>query len=359
MDHQSIFIRLGGGLLLLFGVGWLAVVSQWEPGSAQTANDPKILFVRGGSGTGGFLEGGSDEQLADITNFQIFGGNHGWGTLATVLEDEGFVLEQLIEGDVSNNTPIDFAAMDLSQYRVIVLGSNNAEYSAASLDAIEAYVRAGGGLLLISDANFGQDWDDAPDSDQQFLDRFGLIMNQDQGTYTLSRSDGDFLESDHPILDGVDEFDGEGVSPITVPDSLPAGVSATVLVRAKNQLRQNDADGIGSSRGVTDQDGSLVVATVGDGRIAGHYDRNTFFNLNGAGTNITRNDNEQYARNLFNWLSNPDLVTETATPTVIVSQTPVVSLTPTESGMTIPTIEPTSTPILDNFSFLPTIREEQ
>ncbi|MEN0050532.1 MAG: T9SS type A sorting domain-containing protein, partial [Bacteroidota bacterium] len=36
---------------------------------------------------------------------------------------------------------------------------------------------------------------------------------------------------------------------------------------------------------------------------AGHFDRNTFFNLNGAGTNINRLSNMQYAKNLINWLT--------------------------------------------------------
>jgi len=45
---------------------------------------------------------------------------------------------------------------------------------------------------------------------------------------------------------------------------------------------------------------------VDAGRIAGHFDRNTFFNTNGAGTDITRFDNLQYALNLFAWLANDD-----------------------------------------------------
>jgi hypothetical protein len=268
----------------------------------------KILFIRGGPGTGGFLEGGADEQLSDITDDSTASGNHGWGTLADVLRLEGFEPEQLIEGPATNNTPVNLAGLDLTQYRVIVLGSNNAEYDTNHVNAVERFVRNGGGLLVISGANWGRNWRDAPDSDQPFLDRFRLGMSQDQGTYTLERSLGDYLAPDHPILAGINKFDGEGVSPI-VRTSAVAGVTATILVKAKSTTRNNDGTNPGNnyqgtSRATTASDGSLVIALAGAGRVAGHFDRNTFFNLNGAGTSIERFDNKQYARNLFNWLAN-------------------------------------------------------
>ena len=36
------------------------------------------------------------------------------------------------------------------------------------------------------------------------------------------------------------------------------------------------------------QDAAMISIEKGDARILGHFDRNTFFNLNGAGTDITR-----------------------------------------------------------------------
>ncbi|MEQ8210291.1 MAG: malectin domain-containing carbohydrate-binding protein [Lacipirellulaceae bacterium] len=274
----------------------------------------RVLFVRGGDRTGGFLEAGNDfqrtEQLADITNFSTSGGNHGWGTLATTLEGAGFVLEQITEGSETSSGPaagihIDFETMNLDQYDAIVLGSNNAVYDTAAVDAIEDYIRGGGAVLFISDANFGGNWADASNSDQQFLDRFGWTMNQDQGTYTISRSSGEFLVPDHPIFSGVNSFDGEGVTPIMV-GSPGTGVTETILARAEGNTRVNTppfgGNMQGGSRPSTANDAVLVVADADDGRIAGHYDRNTFFNQNGAGTNINRLDNTQYAINLFSWL---------------------------------------------------------
>src|SRR2546421_3833220 len=124
------------------------------------ASGEKILFIRGGSGTGGFLDGGTlaqrDEELADINNTSTAIGNHGWGELANLLRSDGFVLDQMIEGPASNNTPIDLASLNLSQYKAIVFGSNNADYtpdgSTANVDALENYVKNVGGALFISDA---------------------------------------------------------------------------------------------------------------------------------------------------------------------------------------------------------------
>ena len=59
----------------------------------------------------------------------------------------------------------------------------------------------------------------------------------------------------------------------------------------------------GPSTSANSNDASLLVAQAGLGKIAGHFDRNTFFNQGGVGSDITRFDNETYAINLFNWLA--------------------------------------------------------
>lgn len=275
----------------------------------------RLLFVRGADRSGGFLEAGNDaartEQLADIFNASTNGGNHGWNELRLTLENVGYQVQQITETAENTSGPsdgvhIDFELMDLSEYDAIVFGSNNAVYDTAAVDAVEAYIRGGGSALFISDANFGGDWADASDSDQQFLDRFGLIMHQDQGTYSLTRSAGDFDAPTHPILTGVDQFDGEGVTPIEI-GTLTDGVSATILAGAKNTTRLNEPPFGGQNQGPSRPsngaiDAASVAVTADAGKIVGHYDRNTFFNQNGAGTNINRFDNKQYALNLFGWL---------------------------------------------------------
>ena len=289
---------------------------------------PSILFIRGATRSGGFLEGTNaatrNEQLADINNTSTAAGNAGWGSLAQTLRDHGFTVEQMTEAKEPNapatglieGKPIRFENLDLTKYAAIVFGSNNARYPKASVDAIEKYVQNGGGALFISDANFGSTWRDSPDSDQQFLSRFGLVVNQDNGVYSLTRSGGDFVLPNDPVLKGVNAFDGEGVSPIIVPVTPPAGVSIARVVRAKGQTRNNDAIDSsnhfqGSLRATNDRDAALVLAKAGRGKVAYYFDRNTFFNPNGVGTDITQLDNRQLAINLFTWVS------DTTPPAVI------------------------------------------
>ena len=284
---------------------------------AQAATPPRVLFIRGGAGTGGFLEGGADEQLSDIHDPSTAPGNHGYAELAALLASEGFVVEQVIEGPAPAGLPVNLLAIDLSQYDVLVFGSNNASYLAAAVNWVVPYVCSGGSALFISDANWGSGWGDAPSSDQPFLDRFDLVMNQDSGVYVVSRAAGDFViggvdHGSHPILagpdgvvgtaDDVNAFDGEGVSPATLTHLFP-GVEPVVLAKAKQDIHLNDAPGGGSFKPPGVDDGSLVALEFGAGRVACFFDRNTFFNLNGAGTSLHNWDNAQLARNLFAWLA--------------------------------------------------------
>ena len=286
--------------------------------NCYSQDGPRILFIRGADRSGGFLEANNDnsrtEHLADIFNTNTNGGNHGWGELRIALENAGFEIDQMIEplelnAPMSGQTTgaeIDFASMNLFEYDVLMFGSNNAAYSSGSVDAIEAYIRAGGAAIFISDANFGSDWADASNSDQFFLDRFGLIMHQDQGTYAID--DNEFLVPEHPIFAGVNSFDGEGVTPIEVGD-LTAGVDVQILALAEGNTRLNEEpfgnNNQGPSRPSGPNDAALLCATADFGRVIGHFDRNTFFNLNGAGTDINRLDNRQYASNLFAYAASP------------------------------------------------------
>ncbi len=295
------------------------ICSSAAPGAS--AGESVALFIRGADRSGGFLEATNDtgrtEQLADINNASTSNGNHGWFQLAQTLRDRSFVVEQITEGVEPGNTsgqsqglPVPLEVMDLSQYDVIVFGSNNASYGQTAVDAVEDYIRGGGGAIFISDANFGSDWADASNSDQPFLSRFGLTMNQDNGTYSLQRSSGEFLVPDHPILAGVDRFDGEGVTPITVGTVLPEGVEVDILALAKGSVRRNSgnfgSDNQGPTTPATDRDAVLLAATIDGGRLGATFDRNTFFNLNGAGTDIHRFDNQELAINLFQWVAVPE-----------------------------------------------------
>ena len=332
----------------------LLVAIVCTPTKFSCAQD--VLFVRGADRSGGATEGGNvadpfdiggfTEQLADIrdpsgavfSNSLTGENNHSWFELASLLTANGFSVEQTTESVESgagssgstDGAPVTFdtgfqtatfadlndnngtiQARTLSDFDVVVFGSNNAVYSSGQIDAVDDYIRGGGGAVFISDANFGSVRGDAQQSDQQFLDRFGIFVNQDRGTYQVNRDDGadgfeEFRDPDNPLLAGVDTFDGEGVSPFTLPadpSSLPADVSVQIVGGVPSNQDVRDPEN--GDRDATELDASLLFAEVGDGRIVGHFDRNTFFNLNGAGSDIQRFDNSQLALNIFQVAATP------------------------------------------------------
>ena len=279
----------------------------------------EILFIRGADRSGGFMEAKDDSkrtsQLGDINDKTSNQRNHGWATFAATLRKAGFKVTQITEpleagapqAGQTAGAPVALETMDLTKVDVIIFGSNNAAYGKPAVDAVESYLRGGGGAIFISDANFGGHWADASNSDQPFLDRLGLVANQDMGTYVLYRDKGDFVRPDHPILKGVNAFDGEGVTPVTVSKKLAKGVSVEILAHPKGMVRRNDMpDKAGSKTMATKQDAVLAAGTIDKGRFIWHFDRNTFFNKGGAGSDITRHDNAVLAVNLMNWVAKVD-----------------------------------------------------
>jgi hypothetical protein len=294
-----------------------------------------ILFIAGATRSGGFLEASTpaarDAQLASIHDTSTAAGNSGWGTSANELRSAGFSVSQMTEpkekvedgSGFTRGRPVRFELMDLSQYAAIVFGSNNARYEEVQINAIDNYIRGGGSALFISDANFGSNWRDAADSDQAFLSRYFITVNQDaaQPTSVSSRAGGQFADAEHPILSGVNAISGEGVSALTVPVFIPIEMTITRVIGASGKVRNNDGRDAGNKfqgtlRDATVNDAALVTVNVGAGRVIGYFDRNTFFNAGGLGTDITENDNRRLALNMFEWLTDktrPSMVSSTFT----------------------------------------------
>lgn len=293
-EDRALRERHGAALGLALALT-LAVVACGEPAA------PRVLFIRGGAGTAGFVEGGTDDHLSDIADATTAPGNRGFGQLAALLVERGFEVDQVVEGPATAPAPVDLDAAALERYAVVVFGSNNATYDAAAVALVTRYVRDGGGALFASDANWGSFWDRASSSDQPFLTPFGLIMNQDGGG-RIALTAADFIEPEHPILREVDAFEGEGVSPCTLSRDPDALVVPRRLVAAREVVRRNTAPE-GPVTPPTDDDASLAIAEYGAGRVACHFDRNTFFNEGGAGSSLASASNARYARNLFDWLA--------------------------------------------------------
>jgi hypothetical protein len=265
-----------------------------------------ILFVRGADGTGG---PGDTENLSDIDNFSTLPGNHGFGWLRTLLELDGFTVSQHVESTSPLTLPL------LLPHRIVVMGSNNGLFSTPEVDAFDQYIDAGGSALFISDANWGPLWGAAAISDNLFLARYGAQVYQDSGQAALLlRADpGRFLLPDHPVLSGpdgaggasdVDAYDGEGISLFQVLPSTSAYQAFSIVSATGLLVRLNTPDGsFGPTQPAGPNDSAMIVVETPETRIVGHFDRNTFFNANGAGTDLTHWHNGQLALDLFRYLA--------------------------------------------------------
>ncbi|NBC11596.1 MAG: hypothetical protein GVY24_07685 [Planctomycetes bacterium] len=311
----------------------LAIVSVGISSPAR-AGDKDVLYVHG---THPPAIDGETLGLNDASSL-------GYSSFRDAIVDEGFTLTEFEAGPGSSAT---LTPTLLSNYKVVILSSNNRNFSAAEATAVNNWVNAGGGLVAFSDAAFGRDQngdgdndaDDAgnntgipntlgADSDNSLTQQFGMQFLRDSanGVYTagLSNTDyqfEDFLWTNDPG-DGVIRFKGEGVSPIKV--SGPAQVLLRFTDTQRGDGSSNPAlnsadtnDGINLDQTIA----ALAVAQIGSGRVIGTFDRNTFFNDGGPGTDLTEADNEQFARNLVLYASG---VPEPTTLAVLAFATPLL-----------------------------------
>ncbi len=206
----------------------------------------------------------------------------GFSEFAATLANLGFGLTEMLDADVT----LDDAT--LASYDVLVLSSNNRRFNATEQQAVVDWVSAGGGMLAYSDSQFG--FDEGRLSDNDLLLPFNMFVHHDNfaGVFTIDT----YLESNY-LTDGI-AFKGEGVSLVRV-----LGPPARMLAACQGgNCVLNSVDGP-----IQPNDAALAVAEFGAGRVAATFDRNTFFNPPGAGTNIDEADNREYLRRLVIWLS--------------------------------------------------------
>lgn len=296
-------LRAGYSLSL----GGVVAVRQAEAGAFSTGVDAdqqtttggrrsqKVLYLYGDVAADGTVPSGEAEPFHQMRLSDT--GPHGLSKFRRTLEQAGFRPVERYDADTTLSRSL------LDEYAVVILGSNQHRFDEAEREAVGEWVTDGGGLLAWSDSAFGGDFRQVgvcnpagSQSNNDLTEQFGLSFLRDNGggNYRVRRYTEDhFLNADDRT--GGVVFRGEGVSAIRV--SPPA----TMLARLQS-------GGLGGEIAVCPQDApyrpgrdaALAVATVGEGRVAGTFDRNTFWN-GGAGTDITEADNREYAQRLVRW----------------------------------------------------------
>lgn len=226
-------------------------------------------------------------------------GKRGMSQFKAALMDVGLKVTEARDANVTLN------ATTLNPYKVLILGSNNRRFTLAEQKAVAAWVQAGGGLVAWSDSAFGGDWSKGElgntvgaQSDSDLTAQFGIRFLRDNGAgvFTIRRYKANHYLNDFNRDQGI-IFRGEGVSLIRT--SQPTIILARLQKGGSSgATRLNKLDGK-----ITTADAALAVAEVGQGRVVGTFDRNTFWNA-GGGTRLSEVDNQEYAQRLILWAAN-------------------------------------------------------
>jgi hypothetical protein len=292
--------------------------STTEPGTGSTVDDGpvRVLFVRGASGTGGFysavvnigetddltpfdFELSSIEQATELDDEgNTNGTDHGFAELASLLRDRGHEVSEEVEPGGDDEAGVDLSGDLLADVDVLVLGSNNGTYTDEQVGAVVDWVRGGGSLLVFQDVNYGSDWDDAADSDTQFLEPFGMRATQDNTSESEVTPD---QFADHPVVEGVEGFGSLGVAVIELTGEAEGVTPTAVIAGGADEpgidMANEDEDERRRAPN-PDTDAVLAVVEYGAGRVAAFYDRDLFFNSSLEDGNVRR-----LTEQLFAWLA--------------------------------------------------------
>ena len=211
-----------------------------------------------------------------------------------VLEgDLGLTVDELVL-----NAATSFDTQKLSQYGVVVLGSNSRIFTSAEVKTLTDYLANGGSVLTYADFQYGPtNWD----SDNSFLTQFGIEVMPDNFQPTVNITD---IVSAHPIMSGVKAIRGEGISQFRVS----AATLSDNMVIAKCSPLSRSGCILPPADLAKVKPGDVVACVVArqntnGGRLAAVCDRNIFHNGPGVGSDLDQVDDRLFARNLFRWLS--------------------------------------------------------
>lgn len=258
---------------------------------------PRLLYLYGDVAADGSVPSGEAEPFHQMRLTAT--GPRGLSEFRAVIEEAGIEPVERYDAETT------LSRTRLDGYDALVLGSNQHRFDQDEADAVGEWVADGGGVLAWSDSAFGGDYETVGvcnpagrRSDTDLTGQFGMTFLRDNGAgnYRVRR-----YARDHYLNAGNREggivFRGEGVSPVRVRP--PAEVLAPLQAGGLDgRLEVCEAD----APFRPERDAALAVATVGEGRVAGTFDRNTFWN-GGAGTDITQADNRAYARRLVRWVA--------------------------------------------------------
>jgi len=224
-------------------------------------------------------------------------GRYGMSEFKKAIEDTGLKITEVYDAETTFNKNF------LKNIDVLILASNQKQFSEIEIKAIKQWVEKGGGLIAWSDSAFGGhykhvglDNTSGRDSDNLITTQFGLYFLTDNGggNYLIKNYTEKHFINNYNKNGGV-IFRGEGVSFVRV--SPPAKILAKAQSNGLGgKLKINKIDGEFN----LNTDVTLAIAHIKKGRVLGLFDRNMFWNA-GDGTQLSHSNNKEFTQRIMLW----------------------------------------------------------
>lgn len=246
-------------------------------------------------------------------------GDRGMSEFKTLVESQGHTISQHYD----QQTTLD--ANFFNGRDVVIFGLHQNIWTQSERNTLDAWIRAGGGMLIYSDSASGGQFSRLSNIGGAQNPVGQTVTNNLISVYgmnvTVDQADGvpneQATESPSQILITGQTLRGEGVSPIEINDS-----SVEVLIPYTRNIQHFDGLPENGSR----QFASLAIRAIGQGHVSVAFDRQPFWNEGSPGSDIAKADNTEILRRLVNFLAQRESTPSPApTPSAPRDGTPVIN----------------------------------
>ncbi len=256
-----------------------------------------LAYIHGDVAADGTIPSGDDEPFDQMLLNDT--GSKGLSIFADMMEAEDYKISPFYDQEIT----LDEAF--LSQFDAIIFGLHQKIWSDSEKAALDAWLQAGGGMLIYSDSASGGLFREVgiknpvgQNAVNNLTAAYGLQVTVDQGGGTRAYSAD--AEASHPIVEGPLVMEGEGVSVVAVDPT--SGAQILIPFNDANRVSGGslniDAGGVTIANPVW---ATLAVQNVGDGHVLVMFDRQAMWN-SGPGSDISKRDNMEILRRIVKFM---------------------------------------------------------
>ena len=261
-----------------------------------------IAYIHGDVSRNGVIPSSADpgSQAQDRLPFDQMlltdTGVRGMSQFQALLESQGHSISQHYDQQTTLDANF-FNGLD-----VVIFGLHQKLWTQSERNTLDAWIRAGGGMLIYSDSASGGQFSRISSIGGAQNNVGQTVTNNLIAPYgmnvTVDQADGVpnevAIASPSQILIPGQTLRGEGVSPIEANDA-----AVEILIPYTRTIRHFDGLPADGSR----EFASLAIRAIGQGHVSAAFDRQPFWNQDSPGSDITRADNMEILRRLINFLA--------------------------------------------------------